>query len=142
MTVNYSNVFGSDELALKRHQSHKKRGILCAYLHGHNGDDLYLDSVELVEAAPAARLHQPREDPTDGLVVLPVRTVDHHHVLRQVLAQVLNGRESKGGGYSSKRTQQASTTNLAVAHYRYGTICHVCACPGFHKTQGDTTRCL
>lgn len=100
MTVNVSNVFGSDELALTKTPTTQKWGLLCAYLHGHNGDDLYLDSVELVEAAPAARLHQPREDPSDGLVVLPVRTVDHHHVLRQVLAQVLNGRESKGGDYS------------------------------------------
>lgn len=39
--------------------------LLYVYLHGHNGDNLDLDPVELVEAAPAAGLHQPREDPTD-----------------------------------------------------------------------------
>jgi len=39
--------------------------------------------------SPAPRLHQPREDPAHGLVVLPVGAVDHHHVLGQVFAQVL-----------------------------------------------------
>lgn len=89
---------------MKNKNKHKKGGILCAYLHGYNGDNLYLDSVEFVETTPAARLHQPREDPANGLVVLPVRTVDHHHVLRQILAQVLTERERAKGGTTREHT--------------------------------------
>lgn len=35
-----------------------------ANLHSHDRDNLDLDTIELVEAAPASRLHEAREDTT------------------------------------------------------------------------------
>lgn len=64
-------------------------GDISTHLHGHNGDNLDLDAVKLIETAPASRLHEPGEYSPHRLVVLPIGAVDYHHVLCQVLAQVL-----------------------------------------------------
>lgn len=67
----------------------------AVYLYSHNGDNFDLDTVELVETSPAARLHQAREDPADRFVVLPIGTVDYDHVLGQVLTQILHRDEAR-----------------------------------------------
>ena len=53
-------------------------------------EHLDLDAVELVEAAPRARLAQPRENAADRLEVVAVGAVDDDDVVREVLAEVLD----------------------------------------------------
>ena len=56
----------------KETEAHERKSATAVHLDSDHGNYFNLDSVELVEAAPASRLHKPRENPADGLIVLPV----------------------------------------------------------------------
>ena len=58
-------------------------------LLGHDGEDLHVDPVELVEAGPGPGLGQALQELAHGVVVDPVRAVEHHILLTNGLGQVL-----------------------------------------------------
>lgn len=57
---------------------------------------LQLNPVELIEAGPRPSLSQAFEELAHGLVVQPVRAVEHHTLLGYCLGKVLQG-EGRGG---------------------------------------------
>ena len=57
----------------------------------HDGEHFHLDTVELVEARPGARLRQAREHAAERLVVKAIGAVEDDALLREVLGQILDG---------------------------------------------------
>ncbi len=66
------------------------RALVLGHFDGHDllrndGQNLKINSVELVEAAPASRLRHPREELAQHFVVQALRTVEHHTLLSHCL---------------------------------------------------------
>lgn len=85
-------------------------GILAGFdrvhLGGHNGQDLEVDAVELVKAAPRAGLHEAREQLPQHLVIDAFRAVEHDALLAQRFAQILHGFGFAGPGGAGGATAQ------------------------------------
>ena len=61
------------------------------HLLGDDRQDVHLDSVELIEAAPASGLNESGEHPPDRLGVEAFGAIEDEHEFGEGLPQVLNG---------------------------------------------------